>query len=166
MYFHCTIIRNSSVLLDSPNEILKCALIKNLIMLSFAANFPKQVCDSILYTSSSSSCSTSPPLHVLSTVPKISSLRGEIAHQRQTIDAAQQELQLPVSRSWSILRYHMTRQIDRHKGQASFCVCRPKDACACQCAIAEFAVVRHEKGVRWCRLESLRAIPCHVLDHE
>lgn len=105
-------------------------------------------------------------LHISSLIPKISSLCCEIAHLRQTIDPAEQKLKLPVGRSWSILGYHVTRQIDRHKGQPSFRVRCSENASPCQRTVAEFAMVGHEEGVRRRGLETLRAIPCHVLDHE
>ena len=99
-------------------------------------------------------------------IPKIPSLRSEITHLRQTIDPTKQEFELPVRRTRSILRYHMTAETDLDERKSPLSMRRSKHAGPRQGAVTKFAVVGHEKGVRGCRLESLRAVPSHVLDHE
>jgi len=57
-------------------------------------------------------------------------------------------------------------QIHRHERQPPLRMRRPKHARASQRAKTGLAMIRHEELVRRPRLEALRAVPGHVLDHE
>lgn len=101
---------------------------------------------------------------------KIASLCCKVAHRRQAWNAPQQELQLPVRRSWHVLRDLVTGVIDRHERQAALGVRRAQDTCACDVRrgrggdglvldlvqnLRKAGMVRDEEIVGWLGLETL-----------
>ena len=66
---------------------------------------------------------------------------GKVRLHTQVVNPAKEELQLPVRRTWSVLRDHVAAQVDRAEGQAALGVPAAENTGACKRAVAQLAVV-------------------------
>ncbi len=85
----------------------------------------------------------------------------------QAINAAEQELHLPVSAAWLVLGNHVSREGLADPGQLALGVSLAHEALGGQAGLAHVGVVWNVEVVSWGRLETLHATEGHVLDgHE
>ena len=102
-----------------------------------------------------------------SSPPPASSVVVNPSHLTQPANPTQQKLQLPIRRTRRILRDHMPRQRDLHPRQSALGMGGTENAGASQSLrIMQRGMIGHVEVVRRFRLEALRAVPGHVLDHQ
>lgn len=99
-------------------------------------------------------------------VASCNSTRREGRSRVKTIYPAEQELNVTIRRTRRVLRNHVSAQLNSHKGQSSLSMCFSHVACARECAQRTHIVIWHVEIIPglWTLLETLRAVPCHVLD--
>ena len=105
--------------------------------------------------------------HTGNLVAKVAALRGEVRVNTQVLDSSEQELQLPVSRRGSVLRNHVSRELDGNVSETTLSVPFAKVTSAGKSAQVQLLMVRDEEVVGGIAAEALGAVPGHVLDrHE